>query len=569
VSELWIIQRIEDTFIRTKYQGPSGHAAGSRTIGGSHALPTLAALATAVGSELVSVVEMPADDGKIVAGSVLYDSTAKPAAFPNALALAIGLSLTGKRLGIRLEELKAAGYVGLVYKRNGASDHALREMARQLGLALFRASDSMPWIHLSEIMDAAIDTHLHAGRTLVDIRPGDLFDLANTVAAQAGGAIAIADPAQMVLAYSTLPDQPIDETRRTAILQLQVPHSEQTDADYRRVHAASGVVDVATAVPALTRSAIAIRAGGTVLGSLWLLKSVEKGSEDAERVLRDAANVAALHILHRRTSYVSNLSRQIDLVKPLLFEPEQVELTAMKLGISASEVRIAALSSWPPEANAPESLQSRLRLFDMVRTACAVRLPSAVCGLADNIVYIVLPQAPQTSPEFQRSAVLRIVRNAARQLSRPVLAGLGTTSPIEVLEHSRINAEAVLAELLRNVDEGRIQTESDDIVADNESLGSRLYLRQIVTSLTASGQLPGVLAAKIAEHDADSKKFFEETLRVYLDCGGNAIVAAERLGLHVNTVRYRLSRVGVLFGINLDDPETRLLLWLQLWARHN
>ncbi|WP_247048166.1 helix-turn-helix domain-containing protein [Arthrobacter rhizosphaerae] len=49
----------------------------------------------------------------------------------------------------------------------------------------------------------------------------------------------------------------------------------------------------------------------------------------------------------------------------------------------------------------------------------------------------------------------------------------------------------------------------------------------------------------------------------------NAIVAAERLGLHVNTVRYRLSRVGTLFGLNLDDPETRLLLWLQLWARNN
>lgn len=569
MSELWIIQRIEDTFIRTKYQSPSAHAPGSRSAVAGHALPTLAALATAVGSELVSLVEVPADDGQIVAGSVLYDSTAKPTAFPNALALAIGLSLTGKRLGIRLEELKEAGYVGLVYKRNGASDHALRELARPLGLALFRASDSMPWIHLSEIMHAAIDTHLQAGRTLVDIRPGDLFDLANTVAAQAGGAIAIADPAQIVLAYSTLPDQPIDETRRTSILQLQVPHSEQTDADYRRVHAASGVVEVATAEAAMTRSAIAIRAGGTVLGSLWLLKSLEKGSEDVERVLRDAANVAALHILHRRTSYVSNLSRQIDLVRPLLFEPQQVELTAMKLGISASEVRIAALSSWPPEANAPETLQSRLRLFDMVRTACAVRLPSAVCGMADNIVYIVLPQAPQSSREFQRSAVLRIVQNAARQLSRPVLAGLGITSTIDVLDHSRVNAEAVLAELLRNVDEGRIQTESDDIVADNESLGSRLYLRQIVAALTASGQLPGVLAAKIADHDADSKKSFEETLRVYLDCGGNAMVAAERLGLHVNTVRYRLSRVEALFGVDLDDPETRLLLWLQLWARHN
>ncbi len=552
--------------IGSNYQSAAGLAAGP---GAGHALPTLAALASAVASELVTVVHMPADDGQIVAGSVLYDSTATPTAFPNAVALAIGLSLTGKRLATRLAELKDAGYVGLVYKTNGAPDEALREAAGSLGLALFQAADSVPWNHLSEIMDAAIGMHLQAGRTLVDIRPGDLFDLANTVAAQAGGAVAIADPAQVVLAYSTLPDQPIDETRRTSILHLQVPHTEENDADYRRVHAASGVVDVGAPGRTLTRSAIAIRAGHTVLGSLWLLKSTEKSAVDVEGVLRDAANVAALHILHRRTSYASNLSRQIDLVGPLLFEPAQAELTAIRLGISAAEVRVAAVSTWPPEASAPDSLEARLRLFDMVRTACAVRIPSAVCGQADNVVYVVLPQAPTATREFQLGAIRRIAQNASRQMGRPVLAGLGSTCPIGRLADSRTDAEAVLGELLRNADEGRIQPGSDDHVADNESLGSRPYLRQIVAALTASGQLPGELGTKIAELDADGNKQFEETLRVYLDCGGNAMTASQRLGLHVNTVRYRLSRVSGLFGISLDDPDTRLLLWLQLWARHN
>ena len=45
--------------------------------------------------------------------------------------------------------------------------------------------------------------------------------------------------------------------------------------------------------------------------------------------------------------------------------------------------------------------------------------------------------------------------------------------------------------------------------------------------------------------------------------------AARTLDVHVNTVRYRLSRVEPIFGIDLDDPETRLLVWLQLWARRN
>lgn len=529
----------------------------------------MADVARSVGSEIVSLVEMPADDQQIVAGSVLYDSTARPVRFPGAVALAIGLSLSGKRLGIKVRELADAGYVALVYKTNGASDEVLRETARDTGIALFRASDSVPWNQLAEIMDAAVIPHRQSGHTLVDIRPGDLFDLANTVATQAGGAIAIADPEQTILAYSTLPEQPIDETRRSSILRLHVPHSAQNDLDYRRVHGARDAVDVATEDPLLRRTAIAVRAGETILGSLWLLQSAEHHNEDAKRVMREAANIAALHILHKRTTYVSNLTRQIDLVQPLLFEPECAELAAIRLGIAAASIRIAALSMWPPEAIAAATLQSRLRLFDTVRTACAVKLPSAVCGLSDNVVYVVLPQTNESSREFQRTVMLQIVQNARRLLSRSVLAALGEEAPIDRLEESRINAELILSELMHDVAEGRIAVDSDDVVADDNSIGSRLHLRQMVTALTASGQLPGTHASKIAEYDERNKKYFGETIYGYLNCGGNAIEAAKRLDVHVNTIRYRLSRVESLFGINLDDPETRLLIWLQLWASRN
>jgi sugar diacid utilization regulator len=535
----------------------------------AHALPTLADVARSAGSEILSLVEMPSDGRQIVAGSVLYDSTARPAKFPGAVALAIGLSLSGKRLGAKVRELSDAGYVAIVYKSNGTSDEVLRAAARDNGMALFRASDSVPWNQLVEIMDAAVVPHRQSGRTLVDIRPGDLFDLANTVAAQAGGAIAIADPEQTILAYSTLPDQPIDETRRSSILSLQVPHSVETDNDYRRVHAATDALDVATQDPSLRRTAIAIRAGDSVLGSLWLLELADHHNEDANRILREAANVAALHILHKRTTYVSNLTRQIDLVQPLLFDPKRAELAAIRLGISAPSVRVAALGVWPSEAIAAETLQSRLRLFDTIRTACAIRLPSAVCGLSDNIVYIVLPQTTESSRQFQRTAILKIVQNARRLLARPVLAALGAAATIDRLEDSRVNAELVLSELVRNVAEGRIAADSDDIVADDDSLGSRLLLRQFVSALTASGQLPGSHALSIAAYDERHKKSFEETIYAYLSCGGNAIDAAKSLDVHVNTVRYRLSRVEPLFGIDLDDAETRLLVWLQFWARHN
>lgn len=532
-------------------------------------LPTLSDVARSTDSEILRLVERAANDQQSVAGSVLYDSTATPVKYPGAIALAIGLSLSGKRLRARVKALSDAGYVAIVYKTNGKPDAALRAAAREAGMALFRATDSVPWNQLAEIMDAAVIPHRQSGRTLVDIRPGDLFDLANTVAAQAGGAVAIVDPDQTILAYSTLPDQPIDETRRSSILHLQVPRSAETDKDYRRVHAASDVVVVKTEDPELRRTAISIRAGAGVLGSLWLLERADHHNEDADRVLREAANVAALHILHKRTTYVSNLTRQLDMVQPLLFEPKRAELAAIRLGITADSIRVAALTVWPPDAVAAETLQSRLRLFDTIRTACAIRLPSAVCGLSDNIVYVVLPQETDADLHFQRGAILAIVRNARRALTRPVLAALGSTATINGIADSRLNAEVVLSELVHTVAEGRIPPDSDEVVADDESLGSRLQLRQIVSTLTTSGHLPGAHAARIAGYDEQHKKSFEETIRAYLSCSGNAMEAAKALNVHVNTVRYRLSRVTSLFGLDLDDPETRLLVWLQMWARHN
>ncbi|MFE3318176.1 PucR family transcriptional regulator [Nocardia sp. NPDC059195] len=49
-----------------------------------------------------------------------------------------------------------------------------------------------------------------------------------------------------------------------------------------------------------------------------------------------------------------------------------------------------------------------------------------------------------------------------------------------------------------------------------------------------------------------------ETLLAYLECGGNALVAGERLGIHSQTVRYRLRRITELMGRPIDDPDRRL-----------
>ncbi|MCL6675214.1 PucR family transcriptional regulator, partial [Streptomyces panaciradicis] len=54
------------------------------------------------------------------------------------------------------------------------------------------------------------------------------------------------------------------------------------------------------------------------------------------------------------------------------------------------------------------------------------------------------------------------------------------------------------------------------------------------------------------------------TAEVYLDRAGQAGRTAAELGIHRQTLYYRLSRVEKLTGLDLDDGEDRLLLHMAL-----
>jgi len=78
---------------------------------------------------------------------------------------------------------------------------------------------------------------------------------------------------------------------------------------------------------------------------------------------------------------------------------------------------------------------------------------------------------------------------------------------------------------------------------------------------------PDELAAFAREHLGPLVAYDEEngtallsTLETYCEEDGNHVRVAERLFLHRNTVRYRLRKAEKLLGMNLDNPEVRLLL---------
>jgi DNA-binding PucR family transcriptional regulator len=64
----------------------------------------------------------------------------------------------------------------------------------------------------------------------------------------------------------------------------------------------------------------------------------------------------------------------------------------------------------------------------------------------------------------------------------------------------------------------------------------------------------------------DRRGSLRATLLAYLDAGGSHVEAAARLGIHRNTLSYRLKQIEELTGCSPDNPQRRLVLHLAVLA---
>jgi purine catabolism regulator len=90
---------------------------------------------------------------------------------------------------------------------------------------------------------------------------------------------------------------------------------------------------------------------------------------------------------------------------------------------------------------------------------------------------------------------------------------------------------------------------------------------QGLLSLVDPGVLSGFATSLLAPlRGYGSRADLVESLRAYLAYNGHWDAAAQRLGIHRHTLRYRMRRVGELLGRDLDDPAVRAELWIALSA---
>ncbi|POX43165.1 CdaR family transcriptional regulator [Streptomyces sp. Ru72] len=511
---------------------------------------TLGDLLDVVGEPSLRLRTAPAGLTAPVTEALLHDAHAPLPRTPGALLLAVGVA--PRDAGPLVRAAAEAGMTGVVVR---GEDGPVAE-AEAAGIALLCVDGDAAWHQVHLLLASALAARPAAGGG-GDTR-GELFALADAVAAAVGGATAIEDPGQRILAYSTVPGQATDEDRRQGILGLRVPEIPDNAEQYRTVLAAPGPVRLPALAGALPRLAVAVRAGGETLGSLWV---VDDGrlAPDAEEALARGASTAALLLLRARAA--RELARHQDgaLLRRVLDGTADPAAAAHRLGLQA--VRVAAFvldsdstASAPSAPSAPDDEQTTLRLLDLVRLQCEARYGRHACVLVDGVVYALLPASGERGGARHVRLAEDIVRRAGRALRVPVRAGLGEVVPsLAEAAASRRDADLVLRVL-----------GPEQPVASARQVRARITLLRLAEVMRGRRELAAGAWEQVVAHDVGHGTEYAATLLAWLEAGCDVGGAAERLAVHPNTCRYRLRQVRRQLGVDLDDADERLALWLQL-----
>ncbi|MGW0538165.1 PucR family transcriptional regulator [Streptomyces sp. NPDC003032] len=514
---------------------------------------TLGDLVDAVGSPALRLHTASAGPATPVTQALLYDPHAPLPDAPGALLLAVGVRAAAA--GPLVRAAAEAGMAGVVVR---GADGPVGE-AEAYDVALLTVEEGLAWHHVHLMLASAIDSRPAPGGGLED-----LFALADAIAAATGGATSVEDPRQRILAYSTVPGQPVDEDRRQGILGLQVPGSVKNAHQVRLVFASHAPVRL----PALTaedlpRLACAVRAGGETLGSIWV---VDGGTlaPDAEAALAQGVSTAALLLLRLRAAQQLTRHQNTVLLRRLLDGSADASMAAHRLGWDAVRVAAFALDS---AVSVPDAERTSLRLLDLVRLQCEARYGRHACVLLDGVVYALLPApgehggagAPQghtTADRRHRQLAQDIVRQAGLSLRVPIRVALGeVVTDLGGVAGSRADADAVLR--LRLLDDALPVATVDEVRA-------RVTLLRLADVMAERGELRAGAWQRVLAADSEHGTEYARTLVAWFDTGCDAAGAARVLSVHPNTCRYRLKRIGGQLGFDLDDADERLALWLQL-----
>ncbi len=343
------------------------------------------------------------------------------------------------------------------------------------------------------------------------------------------------DPQGYVVAYSSVPGQSIDDVRRDGILGKQVPARymvHHIDPEFRR----SSTVHVVDVPGALPRLAVAVSADGEYLGSIWCIVSAALSGppdRDAVTALTRAAAAAVPLLLSRLRPTSPHNPR----ARALLTDPAVVTPPGSQYVVLAARVASAR----------PEALL--MQLVGLLELTFGGNRDSG-CVIEQHTAFLVVA-----------SEDIRLVTEEAEEVRRRAESAFGAAVTFAIGgPHSR-------PAVARNHAHWTL-----DSIEDGSQTTTFEQRRVAVTLNRAADAFSDVQLAlpaveRMLSYDSAEGTFYAATVLALLAHESNVAAASASLYLHANTFRYRLRRTKELFDLDLDDPDTRLLVWMSLRLR--
>ncbi|MFJ1704059.1 PucR family transcriptional regulator [Kitasatospora sp. NPDC088346] len=516
-------------------------------------------LLMSLGEPLVELQAAPAGLDVPVRDVAILDPEDEATAAAGELVLAIGA-----RGRAALPALRAAGRAGaaaVAVKLDAPGQAAaLREAATEAGVALLSVRRETRWEHLDSLARAIIagpDTPASA-----EPNTGDLFSLAQTVAVLTGGIVSIEDTSSRVLAYSRSSDSDeVDDLRRLSILGWQGPEPYLSKLRewgvFQHLRSSDGVIEI-DAHPELgirRRLAIGIRAGAQPLGTIWVQEGARPLAPLAEQSLVGAARVAAAQLIRRRRELSADVRLTRTLLTGLLEGSTGPQSLATHLGL---DLRRPATVLAYAAGQGPERELTRAEVTGLISVHTAARHRGGILAPIEDRVYVLLPELPPALPVATlRSWAHEVVAAAREHLGVELRAAIGpTVDGLAAVTESRAQADRILDAMGR----GGVDPE----VAALIDVQAEVLVSEVLALLQERDGLRDPRLTALTGYDRRHGTRLAESVLAWLDALGEVRVAADALHIHPNTLRYRVRRAEQLTGLDLAQPQQRLLAMLQL-----
>ncbi|MEA2379184.1 MAG: hypothetical protein QOD13_3091 [Thermoleophilaceae bacterium] len=438
---------------------------------------SLATLVNEAGLGLLDVLVAPLGLDLAVARVIVAGATEPVPLQSGDLVLLLGTRPDAAQLQPLLDLAVRAQAAGVVMRSAGAASDAICAAAQAAGIALLCVRSEISWDRLYAIVDTAIASPPGLPEE-GGVPLGDLFALADAVSALVGGPVTIEDVHSRVLAYSSALG-PLDEPRQQSILTRRTPErwvrKFRAAGVYHKFLTSDEVVRIEefASEGLRPRLAVAIRAGGEVLGSIWVAEGDEPLGPTSAAALSEAGRMAALHMVRQRAvEEVERLGRS-EVLRALFDGTTPAAVLAGRLGIDPG-LRIAVFTLEPMPGHENELPPVREALVDMAGLSAEAFHRHSCCVMTANAVHLLIPVADEHAD--LRALATEVVERAESALRVTLLCGIGGTK--DHLSHapaSRREADRTVA-VLRSDPRGTRVAHIEDV----RSHTALAQLRQLV-----------------------------------------------------------------------------------------